>query len=143
MPLATLPIIPTIPIVSPPHIDAISPDIITTNPYKITISGSGFTPTGNTVLIPSERRDGFTELSSVDGKTINVTTPISFVEKLKNDPFFTDSANIDLFVDNMNGSTVSTINGIKCIEITVSVENIKGTSNEVSVCVDLKSIMKN
>ncbi len=130
-----------------PQIDSITPSIVTSTPYEIVISGSGFTTTGNTVVIPSESQSGFENIASADGKTIKVKLPFSLAQKMRDQIMaMPSSVNkkqfIETFLSNLTGSTVAHANTTTYIGVSVSVSNINGVSNPVLVQVDLGALLR-
>ncbi len=130
-----------------PHINAISPDVVTSSPQTITISGSGFTANGNSIVIASDsdRATGF--YTSSDGKTLTIPFSSSVANKIrsqlapyKNTPQY--QSVLSAFTNNLIGETIIKEGGVTYVRAIILVKNAGGTSNPITIKVDIKSILQ-
>lgn len=124
-----------------PVISTITPSVITRSPQDLTITGSGFTKTGNTVGASSEGSDAFPNIASDDGSTLHVAFHFSSAEALKNN--FASAPNRDVIMAaiaaNIQVNKVATTS----IPVFITVRTKNGESNAVKVFVDMKSVLEN
>lgn len=130
-----------------PYIEAVSPTIVTSNPQMITLSGSGFTAYGNTIVIASDSEKGIGQYASVDGKTITFPFSSSVVNKVKsqlapykNTPEY--QSVLSDFTNNLVGETVIKESGATYVRAIILVKNSGGTSNPIMLKVDIKSLIQ-
>lgn len=133
------------PVVLPPKIISISPNIVTKSTAEMVIVGENFTPTGNTVIVSSEAPNAFANLSSVDGRTIRFQFRFASAELLKKQfaPLIASgrfAAASAAFAKNIQERTSQT--GNAQIPVQVEVRNANGASVAVQILVDITEILK-
>lgn len=136
---------PAAPIGPPPEIISISPSVVTRSTTGMIITGLNFAATGNSVLISSEDLDGYTGLSSVDGKNLNFSLHLAIADALKKQlaPLITSgrySAISFSIAKNIQERTSST--GNAQIPVTVVVRNANGASKPITLLIDITEILK-
>lgn len=130
-----------------PHIDMVSPSIVLNTPSSITLSGNGFTASGNTIVIASDNEKGIGQYNSSDGKTLTFSYSSSLVEKIKSQlASYKGSAQyqsvLSAVVQNLTGETVSVENGVTYARVIILVKNSSGTSNPITLKVDIKKLLQ-
>ncbi len=130
-----------------PHLDAINPVVVTSSPQTITLSGSGFTASGNTIVIASDNEKGIGQYNSADGKTLTFSYTSSLVEKIKSQlARYKGTAQyqsvLSAFVQNLTGETVFVEGGTTYVRAIILVKNSGGISNAVTLKVDIKSLLQ-
>lgn len=133
--------------VNPPRIDSISPSIISSSSQSLTISGSGFTSSGNSVIVASDGDRSAGSYTSVDGKTITISFTSTAVEKIKTQlAIYKNAYNyqsiLSAIIDNLSGETISVEGGVTYVRVILLVRNSAGESNPVTVKVDIKSLLQ-
>lgn len=134
----------TIPLKRKPEILSISPDVIIKNPQEVLITGANFSPTGNTVFVSSEHPEKFSNIASVDGKTLRFMFSFSTGERLKRDLKQVASSNYDLLVDTVSKNIKERLVGFTTarIPVVVVVKNGNGESATKQLVIDVTSILK-
>lgn len=125
-----------------PRIDSIMPSIVTRDAQSVTLKGS-FDPSGNTVLLSSESKDGVYSTTSPDGTTITFSFSSSLARKLAQQ--ISTSPNrarsIAAFVQNLNGPEIERRNGVTYSRVILIVRNSYGESIPQTLYVDLASVL--
>lgn len=134
-----------IPKALPPKIISVSPDIVTKATMEMIVIGSGFTSSGNSVIVSSEDQSAFTNLESADGKTIkfpfhfsNADLLKSQLGKLSTSPNF--PAIISSFSKNIQERVSKT--GNAQIPVRLLVRNTNGDSETFQILIDITEILK-
>lgn len=132
---------------NPPRIDSILPSIVSADSQNITISGSNFTPNGNSIVIASDSDRPIGSFSSIDGKTITIPFTHSVVEKVRSQlSVYKNSSNyqeiLSSFISNLTGENISVENGTTYLRAIILVRNSGGDSNSVTILVDIKSLLQ-
>lgn len=124
-----------------PKILSISPAVVTKSTEDITIIGTGFSATGNTVLVSSERPGAFANLSSSDGKTIRFVFHFTAADKLKQQA--RASGNYDAVAAALAENIKERVSGSATVRIPVIVlvRNAGGDSKPVQLLVDVSAIL--
>lgn len=141
-PSVATPITPT-PARMSPRIDLIAPTIITRDAQLITLKGS-FDPSGNTVVLSSESKDGVYNTTSQDGTAITFEFSSSLAHKLAQQISTTASnraRSISTFVSNLNGPEIERRNGVTYSRVILVVRNSYGESIPQTLYVDLASVL--
>lgn len=128
-----------------PAIVSITPAVITKSPEEVTITGSNFAPSGNTVFVASERPDAFTNLASGDGKMIRFTFRFATGERLKKDLTFARAdGTYAALVDAISQNIKERMPGLTTARVPVRlvVRNRNGESNVAQLPVDITAILK-
>lgn len=123
-----------------PTILSISPALMTKSSADVVITGTNFTPTGNTVVVSSEPPDAFAGLPSSDGTTLRFTFRFTAGEELRahlaamNDPelALTVAQNILRQID---GPKVTRI------PLVFVVRNANGQSDAAQLEVDMAALL--
>jgi peptidoglycan hydrolase-like protein with peptidoglycan-binding domain len=124
-----------------PIITAVTPQIITQSPIALTITGTNFTPTGNTVYITSEPRYAYANLPSRDNK-IELNFRASGVEDLKTQlstqlpPTEYDDA-----VKDAVESIIERIPGTSQVPTILQIINANGESAPFTLLIDVEAIL--
>ncbi len=129
----------------PPAISTISPAVVTTSTISLTITGTGFTPSGNDVIVSSEDPNAFTGISSADGTTLTFIFHFMTADALKKQlaPLIASgrypavSSAIAEKIQERNSQT-----GNAQIPVTVVVRNANGVSKPATLLVDITEILK-
>lgn len=131
------------PVPEKPKIASITPATVTKTAEELVITGTGFTPTGNTVTISSESPSAFTNLSSKDG-TIRLSFSFSGAVGFKKtiDPLKaigTAQAAADALAANIRDGR--TKQKTTLIPVTVSIKNANGQSGPFELIIDMKALL--
>lgn len=130
---------------SAPTISSISPSIVTSKTQTLLISGKNFTKSGNTVLVSSDSPDKFTNIASIDGKTITISLHSliadEFQEILK--PFKV-SGHYDEMATALAASIKNPVPGYTdtLIPINVSITNTNGKSANTVLLINVTKILE-
>lgn len=144
LPAPTTAVLPT---AEKPVITAITPTVVTRTPQTLTITGTGFTPYGNMVLLPSDGEQSVGTFASSDGTTITFPFVFGTAEKMRAQlarysGMTTYSAILDTFVQNLTGTTVTRSGGRTYIRVIIKIKNANGESNAVTTEVDIRELLK-
>ncbi len=138
----------TTPTVSPTvEIAAITPQSITSSPQQITLTGSGFTPNNNTVIVVGDPERTIGSFDAVNGMTITFSFSEPTIARMKMQlaPFKNTSSFSSLlhaFVDNLTGATVVESNGTLYLRVILKIKNSNGQSNAVPVMIDVAKTLQ-
>lgn len=123
-----------------PTIVSIIPAVITRAAADITITGTNFTPSGNTVIFSSEHPNAYTNLASADGKTLNVTFHFTAVEDLLQD---IHALNEPGLLEVLRQNIHTKIDGprVTRVPITIAVRNANGQSDTLQFLVDMAAAL--
>lgn len=130
-----------------PNIESVSPTVITKNPEMLTLSGANFLPTGNSIIIVSDSDKPIGSYNSVDSKTLSFPFSSSAVEKVRAQLApYKNTASYDAiltaFVANLSGGNIYVENGKTFVRAILLVKNGNGTSNTVSISIDIKTLLQ-
>lgn len=130
-----------------PYINTISPDVVTSSPQTITISGTGFTTNGNSIVIASDSDKATGSYASTDGKTITFPFSSSVANKIRAQlaPYKNTSqyqSVLSAFTNNLIGETIINEGGVTYVRAIILVKNAGGTSNPVTIKVNIKSLLQ-
>ena len=130
-----------------PHINSISPDVVTANPQMITISGTDFTTYGNKIIIANDNDKGIGYYNSADGKTITFPFVSTFAEKIKVQlSAYKGTSNyqaiLSAFTANLTGENISVEDGVTYVRAIILVKNAGGTSNSFDIKINIKSLLQ-
>jgi len=146
-------LVPPPPTVLPPEpqkptILSTTPTVITRVSQEITITGSNFSSTGNTVLASSEPANAFINIPSADGKTINFTFYFSAGDSLKkemSEAAAAASLSYAAIAEAISGNIKLSVNGAKVtrVPVRIAVKNANGESAVQTLFVDMPSLLQN
>jgi peptidoglycan hydrolase-like protein with peptidoglycan-binding domain len=130
-----------------PYISSISPDTVTTSPQMLTISGTGFSSMGNSIVVISDSDKVVGSYSSSDGKTVTFPFTSNLAEKIKIQlaPYKNTSEYqnvLSAFVTNLTGENISTEGGVTYVRAILLVKNSGGQSNTVAIKINIKSLLQ-
>jgi peptidoglycan hydrolase-like protein with peptidoglycan-binding domain len=124
-----------------PIITNVTPQIITQSPVALTITGTNFTPTGNTVYITSEPRNAYANLPSSNNK-IELNFRASGVEDLKAQLLTQiPPAEYAGAVQEAAKSIIERLPGTSHIPTILQVINAKGESAPFTLLIDVEAIL--
>jgi peptidoglycan hydrolase-like protein with peptidoglycan-binding domain len=124
-----------------PSITSVEPKIITKRNQTLTIAGENFSPSGNEVLVTSEPRGSFANLSSTDGKTLSITFRFQVAEQLIAH-FGTDSLGKERLAEiGKNTHPTPEQKDTNLIPVILTVKTENGESNPVTLLVDIASLL--
>lgn len=69
--------------ISPPMVSSVSPAVVTKSTTTLTIAGTHFTPSANTVIVSSESPSAFTNITSPDGRTLTILFHFTAADALR------------------------------------------------------------
>jgi len=137
-----------------PRITATEPKVINEINEELKIIGTGFTPTGNNIIVSSESEDKFKDKKSDDGTTLKFTFHFGTGEDIRD--AIEDAMRGDIgfnqiakhFLKLVRNTVPPTpefpsgvINDERHLPIFITVKNENGTSNEYMVLTDLRKIL--
>lgn len=136
---------PTDSVGAAPSITAISPAVAIRGTTSLTITGTGFTPSGNDVIVSSEDPNAFTNISSADGKTLAFVFHFATADALKKQlgslvssgKYPAISSAISKNIQERNSQT-----GNAQIPVIVVVKNANGGSKPATLLIDITEILK-
>lgn len=133
--------------VVPVIITTMSPLVIGTNPQYVTLTGSGFTSTGNTITIASDSTTSIGSFNSTDGKSLSFSFTSSTADKIVSQlaryrgrsdyPLIVSS-----FIQNISGDTIIKQNNTAYLRAILTVSNTHGQSNSFPFMIDLGQLLK-
>jgi hypothetical protein len=138
-----------------PQITEIRPKVINELKEDMTIIGTGFTPTGNIIIVSTEDKEKFKDKKSDDGTTLKFNLHFGMGEKIVKDIIDAQKSDVgfgaiaEQFLKLMQYSmqpTPENPTGIfkdgRHVPITIMVKNENGNSNQYQMYVDLKDILE-
>jgi len=130
---------------SPPTVSSIFPAVVTKSTMTLAITGTHFSPTGNTVIISSERLDAFTHLASPDEHTLAFTFHFAVADALKQQlaPAMRSGTYAEIaaaIAQNIQQRTSPT--GDALIPVMLGVKNSNGESVPMRFLINMSAILK-
>lgn len=135
------PILPA-PSGSRPVMASVSPMIITKNPEELVITGSGFTPSGNTVITSTDPEKTYSALISNDGRTIRFTYQFRAATLLKEQADATGTSSARLLaaiVQNIRDPITHT--RTTKVPLVLTIRNASGESSAIHLLIDMSKIL--
>lgn len=130
-----------------PVISSVTPLVITKSPQEITLTGTGFTSFGNTVVTSTELPNAFVGIPSNDGKTLKFNYAFGILKIIKDQALQSSTATVtpqdllDIFSKSIINQTTGTTTSK--IPLILQVKNANGESNTVPLQLDMKSLLTN
>lgn len=132
-------------VISPPTITSISPAVVTKSIMTLTITGTHFTPSANTVIVSSESPSAFTNITSPDGRTLTFLFHFAAADALKRQlaPALASgkyTALSEAIAKNIQQRTSPT--GNAQIPVRLGVKNTNGESAPRQFLIDISELLK-
>ncbi len=121
-------------------LQAATPQIITSRTQSITLTGSGFTPYNNQIIIASESEAVATTVSSVNGTSLTAIPTFPTIEKMRSQ--ITNPASIPAFASNLRDGLITRSNGVVYMRAILKVKNANGESNTITLLLDVAALLK-
>lgn len=125
-------------------IGSVSPTIITRFPQTMTITGTGFTTTNNSIIISSEAEGGITGIASPDGTTLSFSFSYAGATKARAQLAHyrtSDTYEAIKAAYSTNISDTVLVQGVRVIPIVIVIKNANGESAPRTVYVNLAQML--